>query len=98
MNIFSSWLVEHCLTFRQVKYTKMNGQKYHLLGLRDFTDVKPLAIDPQNAMARAARERSGSDDSQLDWRSNPSQQPSIRPTVGFYPRTQPYSDTPWDWN
>ncbi|CAL1142348.1 unnamed protein product [Cladocopium goreaui] len=29
----------------QVKYTKMNGQKCHLLGLRDFTDVKPLAGD-----------------------------------------------------
>lgn len=71
---FHTNLVDGCSSkFRtevfQVKYTKMNGQKYHLLGLRDFTDVKPLAIDPQNAMARAARERSGSDDSQLDWRS-----------------------------
>ena len=29
----------------QVKYTKMNGQKCHLLGLRDFTDLKSLAGD-----------------------------------------------------
>ena len=26
-----------------MKYTKMNGEKCHLLGLRDFTDVKPLS-------------------------------------------------------
>eukprot|EP00435_Cladocopium_sp_Y103_P018906 s1080_g4.t1 len=42
----------------QVKYSKMNGQKCHLLGLRDFTDVKPLAGDTatdaiRDAVARA---------------------------------------------
>ncbi|CAK8988590.1 unnamed protein product [Durusdinium trenchii] len=32
-----------CTEVFQVRYTKLDGQKYYLLGLRDFTDVKSLA-------------------------------------------------------
>lgn len=58
---FHTHLVDGCSSkFRteifQVKYTKMNGQKCHLLGLRDFTDDKPLALNsPEMAAAEAAR-------------------------------------------
>ena len=32
-----------CAEVFQVKYSKLDGKSYHLLGIRDFTDIKSLA-------------------------------------------------------
>ncbi|CAK8990202.1 unnamed protein product [Durusdinium trenchii] len=58
---FHTQLVDGCFTrFRtevfQVKYSKMNGEKCHLLGLRDFTDVKPLSQHATDAASPVERE------------------------------------------
>jgi len=40
-----SYNTKICMEVFQVRYSKLDDQKCYLLGLRDFTDVKPLAGD-----------------------------------------------------
>lgn len=41
--LIDSYNTKICMEVFQVRYSNMDGQKYNLLGLRDFTDVKSLA-------------------------------------------------------
>jgi len=70
--LIDSYNTKICMEVFQVRYSNMDGQKYNLLGLRDFTDVKSLA--GENA-ADAITE--------LDIAVSPSQSVSMYMSEGF---------------